>query len=325
MDDLLKRHAKEATTLESSLKMLAPKPRFGKQPTPDALAAADALAATKRAELAARHAAEIAHFDAAPAAECAPPPAPAGAPAAEGAAAGASESDSDADDAGAGAGAGDGASKRGKAARRRERKEARAAAERAAIAAADAAAPPRESARDAELRALHEQLRPLALGIAHVPGDGHCLFRALAHQLVVAAGDRGAGVGAAATADAVARLRGRAADFIATFWEEFAPFLPYEAADAFPGGEGAEAGPAARAAVGRYCARLAASSCWGGHPEIRALSNVLGCPIVVFRAGAKPLQFSPRGGEGEAHAARNVLRLSFHGHYYASEHYNSVV
>ena len=72
---------------------------------------------------------------------------------------------------------------------------------------------------------------------------------------------------------------------------------------------------------------MASTNAWGGHPELRALANVLGCSIVVFRAGAQPLQFDPRGAESSVSGlgGRRQLRISFHAHQLAAgEHYNSV-
>lgn len=87
-------------------------------------------------------------------------------------------------------------------------------------------------------------------------------------------------------------LRRRAAEHIRAHASEFAPFLPYEPGDGYPEGEHPD--PAAvAAAVGRYCARMGGSSTWGGHPELRALSCVLGLPLQVFQAGAPSYTITP--------------------------------
>ncbi len=114
---------------------------------------------------------------------------------------------------------------------------------------------------------------------------------------------------------------------------EFAPFLPYEDEDGY-GADGTDEG--VRAAVSRYCDRLVRSSCWGGHPELRALSCTVGVPIVVFQATHPPLVFRPSGAQSGGGAGAQLppggvfdtefaLRLSFHRHYLTlGEHYNSV-
>jgi OTU domain-containing protein 6 len=331
LDALAKAHKREQGVLESSLKSLRPAARFGKQPSPAALASAEAAAGAQRAALEARHASEVEALMAQLALGDEPPPPP---PAAALAAAGGDDGD-DADEdaesageeAGAGAGAGGGGALDGKrksrAERRRATKEAAAAAaEREAAAAAACAPPPGEAPREIENKTLRAQLTPLGLDIFAVPGDGHCLFRSVSDQLAQLGGG-----GGGSSADFFA-LRTRAADFIRAYWEEFAPFLPYEAGDGYPSETAAGLGGLVRAAVGRYCERMASSSCWGGHPELRALANVLGCPIVVYRAGAPPISFEPRGEEtapARARGARNSLRLAVHAHAYAlGEHYNSV-
>lgn len=146
-----------------------------------------------------------------------------------------------------------------------------------------------------------------------------------------------------------AALRLRAAAYIRTHADEFGPFLPYDAGDAFPEGEAAATPAAVSAAVARYCSRLEAPSgaVWGGHPEIRALACTLGVPVAVYTAGAAaPLVLEPTGDEqrrgvggaatpgggapllppAAAADAAATLRLSYHTRFYAlGEHYNSVV
>jgi len=124
-------------------------------------------------------------------------------------------------------------------------------------------------------------------------------------------------------------LRKRAADYIRMHAVDFAPFLPFEPADGY---DGSSRTTAVQRAVDAYCKRLAETSMWGGHPEIRALSCTVGLPIIVYQAELDPLRFTP---ETETFAATKrtamddydvVLRLSFHRHYFAlGEHYNSVV
>lgn len=155
----------------------------------------------------------------------------------------------------------------------------------------------------------------------------NCL-QAVADQL--AAASRASGGSGSGTLDHAA-LRRRAAEYIATHAADFAPFLPYEASDAYP--TVAEPTPSdVRAAVERYTTRLASTAAWGGHPELRALACTLGRPIVVYQAGAAPWQMTPdaeamlaAGGSGGV-GVLPPLRLSFHKFFYGlGEHYNSVV
>ena len=72
------------------------------------------------------------------------------------------------------------------------------------------------------------------------------------------------------------------------------------------------------------------------HVKVRALSEGLKCPIVVFSAEGAPLTMGAEyaivnGAEGEQDDdkgwdKKKALLLSFHRHYYAlGEHYNSVL
>lgn len=132
-------------------------------------------------------------------------------------------------------------------------------------------------------------------------------------------------------------LRRRAATYIRLHADEFAPFLPYEPGDGYPD-EGDDGTPAAaakvKAAVDKYCARLASSACWGGHPEIRALAGTLGLPIMVYQADGSPWKMSTSDdalltGSGARSAEERelpVLRIAFLRFAYAlGEHYNSVI
>lgn len=135
------------------------------------------------------------------------------------------------------------------------------------------------------------------------------------------------GSDAGAFCDDYVELRKRASDYIRLHPTGFAPFLPYEDGDGF---EGATTPAAVRAAVDKYCARLAGTAMWGGHPEIRALACTLGVPITVYQAGAKPWVMAPESERIDKTApgtfAGVSMRLSYHKHFYAlGEHYNSVV
>jgi len=144
------------------------------------------------------------------------------------------------------------------------------------------------SARELETAAILEQLSPQGLVIKAVAADGNCLFRAVSDQLLLLSSRAGGG----GSVPDHAVLRRRAAEYIRAHGPEFAPFLPYEPADGYPEGEAPDEA-AVRAAVARYCLRLAGSVCWGGHPELRALSCTLGLPFLVFQAGAPPYSITP--------------------------------
>ena len=92
---------------------------------------------------------------------------------------------------------------------------------------------------------------------------------------------------------------------------EFAPFCEYDD-DKVPDFQ-------------HYVDRVRNSSEWGGHLELRVLSQALQKHILVYSAQTKePLHIKP---EHTADSGDDdPIRLSYHLHYYAlGEHYNRVV
>jgi OTU domain-containing protein 6 len=233
---------------------------------------------------------------------------------------------------------GGGGDKKSKAAKKREKERAKERERDARIAAEKAGAGP--SARDVELQAINGQLaagragghagvaaalpssaasaasgQPAAvpLSVHEVLSDGHCLYRAVDHQL----GLRGLPTSSASSSGldggggGFQALRARAADAMRARPADFLPFLDLEGV----GGLDFEG----------YCDRVASSAEWGGQPELVALSRALGLPIRVTAADPAEgtiVGWEEFGGGGEEQVA--PLDLAYHKHYYAlGEHYNS--
>lgn len=94
------------------------------------------------------------------------------------------------------------------------------------------------------------------------------------------------------------------ADALINKEEEYAPFCEYT--DSITSFE-------------QYAERVRSSSEWGGHLELRALSEGLKRPLVVYSAAQPKLVMGDADGE-------NPVLLSYHLHYYSlGEHYNQVV
>lgn len=145
------------------------------------------------------------------------------------------------------------------------------------------------SMRAMELEALELQLKPASLTIHEIPSDGNCLYRAVAEQVDGADFHKIRGVCAAALKEQE---------------DEFAPFCEFT--DTVTNFD-------------QYVERVRNSSEWGGHLELRALSQGLKRPIVVY-AASKPKLTMGEENDGEA------ILLSYHLHYYSlGEHYNQVV
>jgi OTU domain-containing protein 6 len=192
------------------------------------------------------------------------------------------------------------------------------------------------SAREVEMDRLKElYLEPNNLDIVEVPADGHCLFRAIAEQLnneLMTTRRRYVEKYCYAEEEQdedyehifmdYKILREKCADALALHETTLAPFCEYE--DSFQ----------------NYVARIRSSAdAWGGHVELRALSQALNRTIIVYSASAPPLIMngvSSLTGEEEeegvtlstlsASTIKEPLRVSYHRHYYAlGEHYNCVI
>jgi len=148
------------------------------------------------------------------------------------------------------------------------------------------------SAREIEMNQMAEQLAPLGLQVKDISADGHCLYRAVAHQLQLRN---------ASSCDYLA-CRSTAAAYMRSHPADFEPFI-----------EGSS--------LSTYAQQVESSNEWGGHLEISALSHANKCTIVVFSA------MVPVVVVGEEYSGNGPrLELSYHKHYYGlGEHYNSLV
>ncbi|EWM27374.1 Ovarian tumor, otubain [Nannochloropsis gaditana] len=154
------------------------------------------------------------------------------------------------------------------------------------------------SLRDLEMGQILSLLSPLGLRVQEVPADGHCLYRAVAHQL------EHQGI----PSQGYPEVRRSAAQYILSHPEDFLPFLA--------GGEEGEG-----AGLEAYVHTVEDTAEWGGELEIRALCHAYQTPIRVY-AAEQPVYMIG----AEDYDQAKPLLLSYHRHFYAlGEHYNSVV
>ena len=158
---------------------------------------------------------------------------------------------------------------------------------------------------------IDAQLAVLGKAVYQIRPDGDCLFSALADQLRRADADS---TWARGGSDA---LRSAAASEMRANADEYAPFLTED--------------------LETYAARIEGPTHeWGGHLELRALSDVLRCIIVVHSANEAPLRLEPTnlacnratipGGRPAPTRQLPELHISYHQHQYMlGEHYNSVI
>lgn len=240
--------------------------------------------------------------------------------------------------------------------RKQRKKQARAAAEAEAERqreADKAAAGPSE--RELELQRIDTLLAPNRLRVRQVRPDGHCLYRAIAHQLRLR-GDESVPAPAAydgehdgteapreretipsSEDECVWLLRDIASAFMLRHKEEFMPFAE-DHVDAVDQHDGAPPndGPMDEARFERYCSKLGSTAVWGGQLEIRALSQALRAPFEVYsdphvmdvlRMGDEFRADADDGDDGQRLHRRRAapVRLTYHRKYYGlGEHYNSV-
>lgn len=157
----------------------------------------------------------------------------------------------------------------------------------------------------AEDERLAMQLAPLILKIKDIQPDGHCLYRALAHQCTqnlpdlepelakeVQTWEQGGGH---------TQMRAICAAFMRQHMDDFAPFVD---TDDF----------------GAYIDKIQNTAEWGGDVELTALARRLRSHIHVYSAAMSEQIFSPIL-DSKVH-----LRLSYHKYAFGlGEHYNSVV
>lgn len=157
------------------------------------------------------------------------------------------------------------------------------------------------SLREDELAIINGHLISDFLVVKDIISDGNCLYRALADQLeFVGVNGEGGNQGNLTFND----LRSRAADYLRTHSEEFAPFLGME--------------PTSQE-FGRYCTNVERDAEWGGQIEIRALSACLQRQIYIYDASTPLIVM------GDEYIENSPLKITYHRHYFAlGEHYNSV-
>lgn len=321
MEALLAKHEGDKKFIESRIKTLA-KPRLGQK----TLSAAELATKSQdmRNELTKTQESEVAAMSAWLEEQAKlPPPAPvaveptAGSESAADNGGGGGDADKDDDDKDDdngddddGTAAGGGGPRKSKAQRRKEAKAAKLAEIRNApsSAGAEALAVLRAKEREDELRAINQQVAGLGMAVKHIPADGHCMFRAVADQLLMLTSNGGASGGsggsggsrsaapvpASAAVGSLASfakdfiaLRKSAADHIRREWKTFHPFLSYEATDNYPEAATDSQMLQVESAVAKYTERMKTTACWGGQPELRALAATIGLPIYVYQSGSK--------------------------------------
>ncbi|XP_004930979.1 deubiquitinase OTUD6B [Bombyx mori] len=153
-------------------------------------------------------------------------------------------------------------------------------------------------ARNIEIQTITKRLEEKNLKIFTVPSDGDCLYKAVSHQLQLVKQET----------VSVDELREKVSNYIRDNKDDFKPFMCNpETLETLTDEEFED-----------YCHKIMNTKDWGGQLELRALSNILKCPINVIQAvGPDCIE---QGTEFEG----PPLIITYHRHMYSlGEHYNS--
>ncbi|KAM4027299.1 deubiquitinase OTUD6B [Anomaloglossus baeobatrachus] len=152
-------------------------------------------------------------------------------------------------------------------------------------------------ARHLENQKLAHILSQRQMQIKEIPSDGHCMYKAIEHQLK----ERDNMI-------TLTSLRRQTAEYMLSHRNDFLPFLTNSTTGEMYTPDEFE----------KYCTEVANTPAWGGQLELRALSHILQTPIEVIQADVSPIII------GEEYPNSPITVLYMRHAYGLGEHYNSV-
>lgn len=156
----------------------------------------------------------------------------------------------------------------------------------------------RKGPRSTEINTIKGLLEGEGLQLYNIPADGNCLYCAVNHQLQITGRSN----------YSVEELREITANFMRENKDDFTPFMCNDSEE-----------PITNDQFEDYCKNVTTSKFWGGHIELKALSNALKCPIKIIQASGPPTIL------GEDFKGPPLI-LTYHRHLYRlGEHYNSTM
>lgn len=123
--------------------------------------------------------------------------------------------------------------------------------------------PDSENTRLIEMKKIESLLEKRNLSLCEIPSDGDCMYKAIEHQLRLTRNIE----------NNVDELRYIASEYIRRNKDDFLPFLLNEENSVVTDKE-----------FEVYCDKIANTKTWGGHLELKALSNKLKVPIEIIQA-----------------------------------------
>lgn len=158
----------------------------------------------------------------------------------------------------------------------------------------------KDGPRVQEINTIKQVLKSMNLKLHNIPADGNCLYLAINHQLEVTG----------RSPYSVSDLRKVTADFMLKNQDDFLPFMCNELD---------ESEVVSEEQFLNYCKDVANTKLWGGQLELKALSNILKCPIKIIQANGPPTL------QGETFKGAELI-LTYHRYLYRlGEHYNSTL
>ncbi|KAL4589916.1 hypothetical protein LXL04_002828 [Taraxacum kok-saghyz] len=151
---------------------------------------------------------------------------------------------------------------------------------------------------------LEKKLQPLGFTINEIKPDGHCLYRAVEHQLKTKS----------KSFYTFQELRKMVADYMR---KNSADFLPFFLSETETDGDCHER-------FESYCNEVESTAAWGGQLELGALTHCLKKHIMIFSGSFPDVEMGKEYKCGEF--LDSSIVLSYHKHAFGlGEHYNSVV
>lgn len=168
------------------------------------------------------------------------------------------------------------------------------------------------SDRMIENEKLEKKLEPLGLKITEIKPDGHCLYRAVEHQLAFLSGG-----------SSPCTFQGLREMVAAYMRKNASEFLPYFLSENVTDGN---SNNTLTERFENYCREVESTAAWGGQLELGALTHCLKKHIMIFSGSFPDVEMGKEYRSGSETLSNSCIMLSYHRHAFGlGEHYNSVV
>jgi len=163
------------------------------------------------------------------------------------------------------------------------------------------------------MKSWKKKLEPLGLKITEIKPDGHCLYRAVEHQLAFLSGG--------SSTYTFQGLREMVAAYMRKNASEFLPFFLSE------NGTDGTSENTLTDRFENYCREVESTAAWGGQLELGALTHCLKKHIMIFSGSFPDVEMGKEyRSETGTGLSNSGIMLSYHRHAFGlGEHYNSVI